>query len=60
MGEASEEVSTRPKVLYHYTDAPGFAGIVQHGELWATHVRFLKDPLELKYAWDEFLPSGSA
>jgi hypothetical protein len=60
MGEASDEVPTRPKVLYHYTDAPGFAGIVQQGELWATDVRFLNDPLELKYAWDEFLSALEA
>ncbi len=45
----------RPEVLYHYTDAGGFAGITQYGNLRATDVRFLNDPLELKYAWDQLL-----
>ncbi|WP_454561875.1 DUF2971 domain-containing protein [Mycobacterium haemophilum] len=44
-----------PDVLYHYTDAGGFAGIIEHCKLWATDIRFLSDPLELKYAWDELL-----
>jgi hypothetical protein len=52
-----EQESTRPEVLFHYTDAGGFAGMVEHGKLRATDIRFLNDPLELKYAWDELLAS---
>ena len=44
-----------PEVLYHYTDAGGFAAIVQQGMLRATDVRFLNDPLELRYAWEALL-----
>jgi Protein of unknown function (DUF2971) len=55
MANEAEGAPTRPEVLYHYTDAGGFAGILQYGKLWATDVRFLNDPLELKYAWDHLL-----
>jgi hypothetical protein len=44
-----------PEVLYHYTDAGGFAAIVQQGLLRATDIRFLNDPLELRYAWEALL-----
>ncbi len=44
-----------PEVLYHYTDAAGFIGIVQSRKLRATDIRFLNDPDELRYAWDELL-----
>ncbi len=33
--------------LYHYTDAPGFKGIIRDGCLWATHYGFLNDTEEL-------------
>lgn len=49
-----------PDVLYHYTDAGGFTGIVQYGKLWATDIRFLNDPLELKYAWEALLTALEA
>jgi Protein of unknown function (DUF2971) len=55
-----EETETRPEVLYHYTDATGFAGIVQYGKLWATDIRFLNDPLELRYAWEALLAALEA
>jgi hypothetical protein len=45
----------QPEVLYHYTDAGGFEGIVRSGLLRATDIRFLNDPLELKYAWAALL-----
>jgi hypothetical protein len=38
-----------PSVLYHYTDAAGFLGIVQSNELWASHAGFLNDSTELIY-----------
>lgn len=36
--------------LYHYTDSAGFLGIVDSGELWATHYAYLNDSSEFKYA----------
>lgn len=44
-----------PDVLYHYTDAGGFAGIIERCRLWATDIRFLNDPLELRYAWEALI-----
>lgn len=45
-----EVTSIRPDILYHYTDAAGLVGIVQHEELWATDVQFVNDGEELLYA----------
>jgi Protein of unknown function (DUF2971) len=39
-----------PPLLYHYTDAQGFKGIVKSRELWATHVQYLNDAHEYHYA----------
>jgi DUF2971 family protein len=37
----------RPKgLLYHYTSAEGFLGIIRSGKIWATHVRYLNDSQE--------------
>lgn len=55
VGDEAEEIPKRPDVLYHYTDAGGFSAIVKQGILRATDIRFLNDPLELKYAWAELL-----
>lgn len=44
-----------PDVLYHYTDAGGFEGIVRTAIMRATDIRFLNDPLELSYAWEALL-----
>ena len=57
---ATEEDSAEREILYHYTDAGGFAGIVQNRKLWATDIRFLNDPLELKYAWEALLTALEA
>jgi hypothetical protein len=38
-----------PEVLYHYTNAAGFAGIVERNELWASDAAFLNDSTELVY-----------
>lgn len=42
-----------PTVVYHYTDARGFAGIVETAKLRATDFRYLNDSQELIYTWDE-------
>ena len=57
---APEEDPAEREILYHYTDAGGFAGIVQNRKLWATDIRFLNDPLELKYAWEALLTALEA
>lgn len=36
----------RPKVIYHYTDAPGLIGMISSGHVWATHVSRLNDSTE--------------
>jgi len=35
-------------LLYHYTDEKGLYGILDSGEIWATHYRFLNDLAERK------------
>lgn len=37
-------------ILYHYTDAAGFIGIITNRGLWATHIRFLNDSREFRRA----------
>lgn len=51
---ALKDIFTRqaPKVLYHYTDANSFLGIVGNKELWASHIRFMNDLKEETLALD--------
>ncbi|WP_280267470.1 DUF2971 domain-containing protein [Nocardia wallacei] len=35
--------------LYHYTDIRGLHGILKSGQLWATHMTYLNDALEIKH-----------
>ena len=44
--------SEPPDVLYHYTNAAGFLGIVTDEELWASNAAFLNDSTELIYMGD--------
>lgn len=37
-------------LLYHYTSADGFLGILRERELWATEYSFMNDPSELVFA----------
>lgn len=39
-------------MLWHYTDAGGLMGIVEHERLWATQTSFLNDSTELAYGLD--------
>jgi hypothetical protein len=39
-----------PGLLYHYTSAEGFLGILAGDAMWASHSRYLNDPSELVYA----------
>ncbi len=40
------------QIVWHYTDGPGFLGILQSSTLFATQVSSLNDPDETKYATD--------
>jgi hypothetical protein len=42
------------KIVWHYTDGPGFLGIIQSSSLHATQVSSLNDSSETKYATDLF------
>jgi Protein of unknown function (DUF2971) len=42
-------------IVYHYTDAQAFAGILEKAALRATDFRYLNDSRELRYAWDPFV-----
>lgn len=44
--------SPPPDILYHYTDAKGFLGILRTRALWATHHQYLNDAREFTYATD--------
>jgi hypothetical protein len=41
-------------IVWHYTDGPGFLGIIQSGSIYATQVASLNDSNETKYATDLF------
>jgi len=41
-----------PALLWHYTDARGLMGILEHEELWATQTNFLNDSTELAHGID--------
>ncbi|MFN3007031.1 DUF2971 domain-containing protein [Mycolicibacterium wolinskyi] len=42
-------------IVYHYTDAQGFKGVVEKAAVWATDFRYLNDSRELIYTWDAFV-----
>jgi hypothetical protein len=42
------EGGLRPDILFHYTTGEGAVGILETGELRATHARYLNDSLELE------------
>ena len=39
-----------PDIVYHYTTAAGFLGIIQSGKLWASDIFYLNDSAEVMYA----------
>jgi hypothetical protein len=39
-------------LLYHYTNGKALTSILEHGELWATHIQFLNDAKEFLHAID--------
>jgi hypothetical protein len=41
-----------PVLLYHYTSAEGFLGILKSKEIWATKISYLNDSKELNHASD--------
>jgi len=40
-------------LLYHYTSEDGLLGIIEHDNIWATHVRYLNDYTEFREAFQE-------
>lgn len=42
-------------IVYHYTDAQGFKGVVEKAAVWATDFRYLNDSRELIYTWSAFV-----
>ena len=44
-----EDLKGRQRPLFHYTGATGLHGILSSNRLWATHIEFLNDSLELTY-----------
>jgi hypothetical protein len=39
-----------PPLLFHYTSAQSFLGVLTSDAMWASHARYLNDPSELVYA----------
>jgi hypothetical protein len=46
-----QALGTLPDTLYHYTTMGGLLGIVQTGQIWASHIRFLNDRSEQEHIW---------
>lgn len=44
-----------PDFLYHYTDGNAFQNIMENGELWASHIRFMNDYTEEFLALDKII-----
>jgi hypothetical protein len=42
-----------PSTLYHYSNLSALKGIIESKKLWATHIKFLNDKNEIKYAFEE-------
>ena len=42
-------IETPPPTLYHYTSLGALLGIVERGEIWASHVLYLNDDSEFTY-----------
>jgi Protein of unknown function (DUF2971) len=45
-------VSSNDDLLYHYTTLESFIGIIESGELWASHIRYLNDTSEMNLMWE--------
>ncbi len=51
-GIVAKQTDVGDNVLHHYTTPPGFEAILRSERFWATHVRFLNDWSEQKYAME--------
>jgi len=40
------------ELLYHYTSVESFVSIINRGELWASHIRYMNDTSEQRLMWD--------
>jgi hypothetical protein len=43
-----------PETLYHYTTQDGLLGILKDQSLWATHILYLNDSMEMRHTADIF------
>jgi hypothetical protein len=55
MGLIDNILSETPpnECIYHYTSQQGFLGIVEDGEIWATHIDYLNDRSEFTYTMEK-------
>jgi hypothetical protein len=55
MGLIDDILSETPpnECIYHYTSQKAFLGILEDGEIWATHIEYLNDRSELTYAMEK-------
>ncbi len=51
LSQASKYCGDFRKPLYHYTTAKGLKGIINDGEIWASHYKFTNDPSEIQYSY---------
>ncbi len=49
MEKADQETKRNRRPLYHYTNAAGLLGILQHEQVWLTSIFHMNDPSELAY-----------
>lgn len=47
-----DEIPAGTPALYHYTDAGGLIGMVEHKKLWLTNIHYLNDDKEFYHAID--------
>jgi len=48
----TDEYSTPPPLLFHYTSDAGLQGIIESGTVWATDIAYLNDSRELGHGFD--------
>lgn len=48
-----------PHELHHYTNGNTLLSILEHKQLWATHISCVNDSMELRHAWKVFLEACS-
>ena len=52
MGSGDVTLQQSDELLYHYTSVESFVSIINCGELWASHIRYMNDTSEQRLMWD--------